>query len=1166
MFLKSLVLRGFKSFADKTTLVFEPGIAIVVGPNGSGKTNVVDSISWVLGEQGPRSLRGGKMQDVIFAGSQQRPALGMAEVTMTIDNSSGIIPIEFTEFTISRILFRSGESEYRLNGVPCRLLDIQEILSDTGIGREQHTIIGQGELDDILQADPMQMRNFVEEAAGVAKHRRRKERALRKIAASEQNMGRLSDLLSEIRRQLRPLREQAEVAKRHSTIASELGRVKLILAARELSLIRHRVGDSGTADLDGPLRQKEQQLTDLEDRLASAERSRNERFGESELARDTAWTLSRLGERFTGLARLAQERSKTLRAELAGASESVAQAHIAELAREQANVEQLLAQSREGEHRELTQLQQVGSEVQLAAAAEVQTERAVVAARAAHRESLSEAIRIQTEIGALAVSLESAEHEFTRVVARRRVLGTTREETASGLAEIRAELERLESDVAPLEETLTELDSEAGALDSQKRELEGRIRAAELEAAAWRGRAEVRFLGSPSAANRIAGMNGPGIVGILSDLVVAPRDLRAALDAVAGPADGVVVVTDAIAAEKVLRNLRPDETIGLLQIGDVRPVPQGCTALQESVEAADPRGADAIAGVFLAPSLADAARLAAENLGAVFVTREGGVAAGRLVASGAADATARAEDLGRELAETGAALEVLGRAIATNQERRRQAVDQVNQADAQALAAAERLGALDREAHASELQIQTVLESEQAAEITLRSQSERLDSLRASLPRLESGIEQAQVEIDRLQEVHAGDVEAHRRISATHEEARLAEARASERRKLLEEQQDSLNAALDQANAAASGIEDRRRSISHRIDEAESVAGLARDLGEASSRWAAEAEQRYQSIRAGVSEIDAAIAGIRTERAGLAGALDDMRVRAREQDAGRSEWLVRARMIEERMDQEWAITPEQAVARFGHLWEVEDESKITDPTERNALLDEEALRRKRTRLERDLEGMGQVNPFAAQEFESLTERETFLAEQIADVRRSRRDLFRIVGSIDEHMRQTFVDAFEDVSREFGRLLQMLFPGGQGRLRLTDPHDLLETGIEVEVRPGGKNLKRLSLLSGGEKALAALAVLFAIFRARPSPFYVLDEVEAALDDVNLHRFLSLLDDFRETAQLVVVTHQKRTMEVADVLYGISIRGDGASRVIAERMSRPERDVPQRLPSD
>lgn len=1166
MFLKSLVLRGFKSFADKTTLVFEPGITIVVGPNGSGKSNIVDSVSWVLGEQGPRSLRGGKMEDVIFAGSRERPALGMADVTLTIDNSSGIIPVEFTEFTISRTLFRSGDSEYRLNGVPCRLLDIQEILSDTGIGREQHTIIGQGQLDEILQADPMQMRGFIEEAAGVAKHRRRKDRALRKIASAESNVARLSDLLAEIRRQLRPLREQAEVSRRHSAVADELSRVLLVSSARELADVRRRVGPGGSVGLDEPIRQAETALTDLEQRLTDSERTRSERFGASEGARDTAWNLSRQVERLTSLSRLAGERERTLRAELAGASESTAQARLAELERERGQIVQLLEDAREAETRALAEVQEMHSRAQELERSAAETEQALGPARAAHRESIAETVRVRTEIGALSGSLSSAEHEFTRVGARRRLLDTQREQLSDNLARLRAEMERLESETEPLEKKVVGLELEAALAQDRKLQAEQRLREIEREAATWRARAEVRAGGGIHAARRLADLRIQGVLGVLDELIEFPPEYRLAVAAIAGPPDSVLVVLDAASASRVLQNLRPGEAIGILVAGNAAPAPPGSTPLIDSLRVVAQSGDEALAGVFLAPTLSDAAKAAEEHPESVFVTMQGGVAAGRLVASGAAEAAARSEQLEHELADAEAQVAELEGEIATHQERLEAATTRLNQADAAIAAAAERLAALDRESHAFEREMQATVETEHSSSLSLRALSDQLDSLRGALPRLEATIERGQGVLDGLADEHSRAEAAHSSATAALEQSRLALAGATERRRLLEERIEYVGSTIKQAAISASGLGERRRSLGARIEEASSIAGIATRLSEATSGWASEAEDAYQSVRSQVGEVDAAIVEMRTRRAGLAGALDDLRARAREQDAGRSEWLVRGRILEEKMLQEWNIEPDQALVRFGHTWEVEDTSKITDPTERNALLDDENLRRKRIRLERDLAGIGQVNPFAAQEFDALTDRERYLADQIADVRKSRRDLFKIVASIDEHIRQSFSDAFEDVSGEYERLLAMLFPGGAGRLRLTDPNDLLQSGIEIEVRPGGKNLKRLSLLSGGEKALAALAILFAIFRARPSPFYVLDEVEAALDDVNLHRFLSLLDDFRQTAQLVVVTHQKRTMEVADVLYGISIRPDGASRVISERMAAISRETARRLQTD
>lgn len=1166
MFLKSLVLRGFKSFADKTELVFEPGIAIIVGPNGSGKTNIVDAISWVLGEQGPRSLRGGKMEDVIFAGSRQRPALGMAEVVLTIDNSSGIIPVEFTEFTVSRVLFRSGESEYRLNGAACRLLDIQEILSDTGIGREQHTIIGQGQLDEILQADPMQMRGFIEEAAGVAKHRRRRERALRKIGAAEQNVGRLTDLLAEIRRQLRPLRQQAEVARRHTALGEELGRLRLVAAARELAEIRSRYGSGGRAGLDGPIRDKERELTELEERLAQAEASRSERFADSERARDGAWGLSRQAERLAALHRLAGERERTLRAELAGATEAGAEARVEELRRELSDIEGMRAEAATAQARSDAEVEEKRVQASSAELTVQEADRALAPARGAHRESIAEAVRVRGEIGALEGSLSSAERELGHISSRHRVVLSTRDELEGKLHELRAELERLDSSSEPAEKALEDLDSEAATLAGRRADAERSLREAERNVAIWRARAEVRAAASATGSRRLASAGIGGVLGVLSDLVVAPSRYRAALDAVAGPAEQVLVVRDSAAAERVLSELKPGEKIGILVAGRSAPAPAGATRLSESVEIAAAEGREALGGLYLANSLADAARLANEHPDSIFVTAEGSVAAGRFVATGSADAAARAAEAGEELSRAEEALADIDAEVRANADRRESIAPQLNEADAAAAAAAERLATLDREAHAVELQVQAISEAEQAASVSVGSLSEELDSLRATLPTLETALEQGQLEIDRMREEHAAAAGVLQSAHAALEAARMEQAKTGERSRLLDERRGYLADALKEAVGSASGVEARRERIIASIEQTALIAATANELKRAAESWAADAEREYQSVRSEVAAIDSSIGLLRTERAGLAGALDDMRVRAREEQAGRSEWMFRSRLVEEKLREEWGIDPDRAVSSFGHVWEVEDESRITDPTERIALLDDEALRRKRLRVERDLADIGQVNPLAAQEFDALTERERFLAEQINDVRKSRRDLFKIVASIDEHIRQMFTDAFEDTSREYERLLAMLFPGGQGRLRLSDPQDLLQTGVEVEVRPGGKNLRRLSLLSGGEKALAALAMLFAIFRARPSPFYVLDEVEAALDDVNLHRFLSLLNDFRDTAQMLVVTHQKRTMEIADVLYGISIRPDGASRVISERMSRIARDVRGRIPSD
>jgi len=794
------------------------------------------------------------MEDVIFAGSQHRPALGMAEVALTIDNSAGLLPIEFTEVTISRLLFRSGESEYRLNGAACRLLDIQEVLSDTGVGREQHTIVGQGQLDDVLNADPEQLRGFIEEAAGVGKHRRRKERARRKILATEQNIIRLSDLLSEVRRQLRPLREQADAATRFSRISEELGRTALVSAARGLCAARAGLGPGGTIDLDFEIQSRETGLKALEARLLAAEATRNSAFQRAEGHREAAWSLARSSERLSALSRLAEERRRALEAELAVETEATAHIRVNELRR---------------------QLIEMGED------------------------------------------LESARQA---------------EETAAG------EQEGSDADGRDgVRALIAELDVLGKALDDRSKQMGGLLH---------RVRSESADLGEQ--------------------------------------------------AEVVARDLSPDSV-------------------------------------------------------AVF--------------------------------------------------------------------------------------------------------ADRLGVFQAGLPAIESAIAALSEQLDALIKVHAKALEAHDTVSEAHDDSGGGRSMAKARRTVLEERLASAERALDVAIEAVSTVEGRQRQLADWIRRVTLIAQQAKPLGVEVGEWARQAEQYHAEQRKSLDEMEIKVQELRTERSERAEALDEMRSKAREEDLGRTEVKLRARILEEKIREEWNADPDEVVRRYGNQWEFEDSDRLEalEGIERIAAMDDHLLERKKARLERELGEIGRVNPLAAQEFEALGQREEYLSGQLTDLRSSRKDLLKVVESVDEKIKDLFVSAFDEVGAQYERLFGVLFPGGRGRLTLTDPADLLNTGVEVEARPGGKNLKRLTLLSGGERALSALAVLFAIFRARPSPFYILDEVEAALDDVNLHRFLGLLNEFRDSSQLLVVTHQKRTMEVADVLYGVSVGRDGASRVISQRLS-------------
>ena len=1152
MFLKSLTVRGFKSFADKTTLVLEPGISVIVGPNGSGKSNVVDAISWVLGEQGPRSLRGGRMEDFIFAGSQRRPALAMAEVTLAIDNSEHDLPLEFSEVTITRTLFRSGEAEYRLNGLPCRLLDVREVLSDGGIGREQHTIIGQGQLDEMLTADPTQIRAYIEEAAGVAKHRRRKERALRRIAATDANLVRVSDVLSEVRRQLRPLREQAEVARRHAAAVEELERIQVVLACRELAEIRRRLGPDGAADLETPIRATEQQIADLDVEMIDAGRRRAEAAGATERGRETAWSLNRLAERLAALGRLAHERERSLGAELAGITEAGAQARMDELARELAAAEPLLEEAvtadGEAEARVAARREALGR----AESALASVQARVLPLRNAQRDAQGVVVGVRGELATLSASLEAAEGERTRAEERRWALNEARERAQAALAQARASLAELEVAESPHVDALGELEERLEAAESRRQAALEVVAEAQRQAATWRARAQVRDGASPAAARRLAASGVEGVIGVLSDLVDIPPAFKSAVESLVGPAGSVIVVADAAAAERALIAAGPGEPLGILVAGGGHAPMLGGRPLTDLLRPVSGPAAAALSGVYLARAPGEAARLAGEHPQAVFVTLDGVMATGRLFVSTPAAAGARAEESEAALAAARENLAGIEAGIAALRRDVEEAAALLNRADAEIAAAADRAASAEREVHALDREAGVVGEGDKRSAESATILAERIAVLEQTLAEALARSDAAGRELETFADEQVAAARVRGEAAGAVDEARLSAARVAERHRLLVERCGELRAAQAAAAAQAARIGGRRNDLAARMDQARSVFAAAGTIRAAASTWAAEAEQAYRAWGSSMSEAEAVVSELQERRRSLSTTLDALREKARAEDLSRAELRIRGRIVEERLSGSGRDV-EALVQRFGQRLEDEDPSSLVDPWDRTSVAEDEALQRRHARLERDLAAMGRVNPLAAVEFESLTEREEYLNTQIADLRASRRDLLKVVAGVDESIRDLFMGAFNDVAREYGHVFSTLFPGGVGRLRLTDPADVLETGVEVEAKPGGKSLRRLSLLSGGERALAGLALAFAIFRARPSPFYVLDEVEAALDDVNLHRFLGLLGEFRSSSQLIVVTHQKRTMELADVLYGVSVRSDGASRVISERLT-------------
>ena len=1164
MFLKSLTLKGFKSFADTTTLELEPGVTVVVGPNGSGKSNIVDAVAWVLGAQAPRSVRSTKMDDVIFAGTAKRPALGRAEVSLTIDNTAGLLPIEFSEVTITRTLFRSGDSEYAINGAPCRLLDVQELLSDSGVGRQQHVIVSQGQLDAVLNAQPTDRRLIIEEAAGVLKYRRRREKAQRRLESTEGNLLRLQDLLREVRRQLRPLEKQADAARRHGDLQTELTALRRHLSGREVAGLKSRLEATARAqsELASAERDVRTALAGLDADVMAAEAELNAATtgAEHEVTGDALSRAEGLRERARGLAAVLTERRRSIERDRQAAVDAGVVASL------EADAAHLAAQL-EAVEAEAAGLVPHADEL-AQAEGELAGERTAFEAEWGDGGDLSASVasgaaaEVRGELAALRAGVERGRGEMARLDSRRAAL-------AQRGALLAAEAERLRAQMAEaqaVEEALVpDVDAAASTtagLRDGVGQAEAALREAQSEHKSWTARAEALAMALDEAraragAERLADVDG--VVGTLLELVEIDAGWEQAFEAAAGEAIAAVVVDGADAARRSLAALRAGDAAGAVlampapgSAANPAGLPLFGEPIRSHVRARLP-GVEALLDGLLFSSVAVDDWIAALDLAIahpelVVVTRDGDRFATSGFRTGAAGTGA-----------TGAALEEArsqAEAAATTAESARTALAaakaQLTEATADEAALARRLDENDGRLSAASDALQRV-EGERRDIVT------EDDTLAGHLAELTERVGREEARVAEL-EALLPDLEAEEAAG----NQRAAAMRAARSR--IDERAEAVSALRTDLEVRAAGLEERRALLSARLAEVEER--LRRNVAERADAEArrhrldaqALANDRLTAVVAGrATDLDVVVADLRERRRQQS---ETTRSRVERLDVLRRERATAERQlveIRERM-QRAQVEEAEAKVRLEALVETirrdldcEPDSLAADAATPPGLPPGTTAPHRVRELERELRLMGPINPLALEEFTALQERHEFLEAQLEDVRASRRELAKVIRAIDAEIIEVFAAAYADVSDNFAKLFGTLFPGGTGRLRLTDPDNLLETGIEVEARPSGKNVRKLSLLSGGERSLTALAFLFAVFRSRPSPFYLMDEVEAALDDVNLHRFLDLLHEFREEAQLLVVSHQKRTMEAADCLYGVTMQPGGSSRVVSERVS-------------
>lgn len=1021
-------LKGFKSFASSTTLNFEQGITCVVGPNGSGKSNVVDALSWVMGEQGAKSLRGGKMEDVIFAGTSGRAPLGRAEVSVTIDNADGVLPIDFSEVTITRVLFRNGSSEYLLNGETTRLLDIQELLSDSGIGREMHVIVGQGQLDAILLANPEERRAFIEEAAGVLKHRKRKEKAIRKLDSMQTNLARIQDLTVELRRQLRPLGKQAEVARKASVIQSDVRDAKLRLMADDMLRMRNEM-ELEVAD-EIVLRQRKEQV---ESELNTARNREIEldAIATSEnpqliAAQENFYRLTAQREQIRGVQNLSSERARFLAEE---AEEAKATGRDPDALDKEAKIlrdeESTLAEQVKISQEQLSAHSKSLKAIEDQLALEENRVSAALRAIADQREGTA---RQEGHINGLRSRIDATTGEVSRLT------------SAKDLVEIR--LKNYRENFAQIEVQISALSSSEPGLDSLFDKLKTELK------------------------------NSESNIKLIADKLQNTERLRAGT---LGRLSAFKEISDLVQQSANSELISKINSLTVECENEVNKVSADCDRIKFELSGLN------------------------EELSKVNKEYE-------LVLSRLNDSDAAMTGLAEQLAISGQNVK-----------------NTVEELDRLALA----LSAASDQKNSDERDLTAAIAQFESHQTPVEPDLTNLEDLRSQVSAARSMEVESRLSLRTIEE--RKDAIAQRAIAL---ETQAAAERESESRSISRRENRA------QAAVTAQEIADTAYEALIQIESSISRAGIERERLEV-SRTSREGE----------------ILNLRTISRELAVELERLTSSVHKDEIARAEQRLRIEQLETKAVEELGIDVQTLISEYGPDNDVptfyENEQGEFVPGDLIPYRRDQQEKRL-AQAERSLTLLGKINPLALEEYSSLEERLRYLAEQLEDLKKTKKDLLDIIKEVDDRVQQIFTEAYEDTAREFELVFARLFPGGDGKLILTNPSDMLTSGVDVEARPPGKRVKRLSLLSGGERSLVAVALLIAIFKARPSPFYVMDEVEAALDDTNLGRLLGVFEELREKSQLIIITHQKRTMEIADALYGVTMRGDGVSEVISQRI--------------
>ena len=1171
MYLKSLTLKGFKSFADKTQMVFDPGLTVVVGPNGSGKSNVSDAILWVLGEQSAKMLRGQAMEDVIFSGSSARGAVGVAEVTLVLDNSDHTIPIDFSEIGITRRMYRSGESEYLINGAPSRLMDIQDILHDSGLGKDTHSIISQGKLDSILSSRPEQRRELIEEAADISKHRRRKERAERKISSMDENLTRAKVVSREITRQLKPLERQVDKASRAKDLSAQLKDLTVQLAVDDLrqlqfthgklearakeaeaaiELAQYRAGEKNR-ELEklqslleqkglfvGDLGEQRRRMQEILGRMGSDMRLLEEK-GKNMVSRlsDTRMQLSVMDKQKADAAKENEELSgqlATIRAKVADLTESV-------------NALQEAANQAIAERRAL--------DVKISDC--TASERS--ARNTADKETLAY-VKLEEQIAHAQVEDKMFESRLTQITEALEIARAALEDSGAKEAELTAALEKARQESEAFVAEISERASALEAAREAERTARQELSSSEATLEALRALDVEVQKGSPLVEKLVADAATASLVsGRLADYLEVQPEFEALVEQLLGEDLSALVVDKQQNIQTLferVQTLSEDGKATLVALSDATPAlaaPAHTTSLLELVSAQ--KGAEALVQalfghVFVAQSLNDAYAARKVEPRGLYALPDGTLLYpdGRLVlghASQAEDGSLERKRRIRELEDTLPALKLhleAARSAVTNcenelasvREKSAQSKGEVARLNGELTSIAAERGRLEGQVASSQAELKQVSTSREQAKERAQEARAHIDEHKRAAEEAKASMESLASELKELQDQHEDAIRAQGRANRELSDAKTDLTVAKERATSMASRQAELErrlSQLDEQLAAAKQATHALEVIRLRVDP---LYKRYDALHQKALEWASRLKDRASLAEADSETLRATISEAKDAASEAALAVE------KEKDAA-NQISVEIGKLEVQVQN--AI---EAILATGAS--LDEALTLPEPEDR------EQAERLAASLKSQLEALGPVNAVAMDEYERLKERADYINEQVADLEAARTSLKKIISAIDRKMRSRFLVVFDRVNQNFSEIFSMLFPGGHAHIELTDPDHLSETGIEIVAQPRGKRITKMMLMSGGEKSLTALALLFAVYRTRTVPFYVFDEVEAALDDANLSKLLDAIEQLKETTQLIVISHQRRTMEQADVLYGVSMQADGVSHVVSQRLDK------------